>query len=279
MKNIFKYFMIIIFLFCCKNVSYAYNYSTNETIVINKYSGQVLKIIAIWWDKDDFHQSIDKYLSLYENNDKVYNILNKIKWNVSSNLEQKEQESMEIEKNKNSTNWYESKINFSDFKVNFDEVKKVWLWYYNDYRKNKWLNPYSYEWILDGTAEEWSDLALDRWYIDHRRSSWDAYYNYSKISSWFAKRWVVCKNLNRITFSENIWIWTYKCNDDDCSDELAKATKNVFNFFVNEWPWWAHYECVVNKKFSKIWLWISIKKVSSNSYKFYLTTHYCTELQ
>lgn len=279
MKNTLKSFLVIFLTIFSLNYSYWYDYTTNDNLIINKYSGQVLKIIDNWWDKTDFDQSIDKYLSLHNDNIQVVNVLNKVKSHVASNIEQKEQEKQEVEISSNSTNWYKSKINFSDHKVDIEKVREVWLWYYNSYRKSLWLANYSYDWILNDTAQEWSDLAMNRWYIDHKRSSWDAYYNYNKINYRFKERWVICKNISRITFSENIWRWDYRCSDDDCSEELASATKSVFNFYMSEKSYlWAHYQSIVNKHFSKIWVWISIKKVSTNSFKFYITTHFCTEL-
>jgi hypothetical protein len=118
--------------------------------------------------------------------------------------------------------------------------------------------------------------------MSHKRDPNDVYYDYYKITSRFADRLVVCKNINRITNTENIWRWYYDCSDsNDCTEKLISWTKEVFDFYMTEKGKsnQVHYESVVKKEFNKIWLWISIKKSGDNSYEFYITTHYCTELE
>lgn len=159
-------------------------------------------------------------------------------------------------------------------------VKDAWLSWYNWVRNNLWLGNYSYNSTLESTALDWSKTSKARWDITHKRSSWDAYYDYNKITSWFADRWVVCKNVNRITHTENIWRGTYSCNDGECTDELIKWIRSTFDFFLAEKgkSYDAHYRSIVQPYFKKIWLWIELEELRSWYFKYYLTVHFCTEL-
>jgi len=160
------------------------------------------------------------------------------------------------------------------------KVKDTWLSWYNDVRKEIWVNPYSYDKKLESSALDWSKTSKNRWEISHKRNSWDVYYDYNKITSWFKDRWVVCKNIYRATHTENIWWWAYSCKDWECTDELISSIRSTFDFYMNEkWTSYdAHYKSIVHRLFTKIWLWIELEDSWNWKYKYYLTVHYCTEL-
>lgn len=164
--------------------------------------------------------------------------------------------------------------------IDINKVKDTWLSWYNAVRKDLWKNSYSYDLKLESTALDWSKTSKEKWEISHKRNLWDAYYDYNIITSWFKDRGVVCKNINRITHTENIWWWQYSCNDSECTDELIKAIKSTFDFYMAEKgkSYDAHYRSITQTYFSKIWLWIELEEVKDWYFKYYLTVHYCTEL-
>jgi hypothetical protein len=41
----------------------------------------------------------------------------------------------------------------------------------------------------------------------------------------------------------------------------------------------AHYQSIVNQYFTELWFGVDIKETGKNQYEFYLTVHYCTELE
>ena len=285
--NFLKKTFIIIFLFIFSiQFSFAeetYKLTIKDKILINNTSVKINRLIDKKWDiiTSKYVIILNKVLKKTVKNSRNYQILSKIKTNiVSYNIEKYRQENKIEEPVKNEWN-YKTKTNFSDFKIDMTRIRTSWLWFYNEVRKNKWRTIYSYESKLNDSAQEWSDTSLARWIMSHKRDANDSYYNYNKINSWFADRQIICENINRVTHSENIWRWYYKCSDsNDCTDKLITWTKEVFDMYMAEKGKsnQVHYESVVKKEFNKIGLWISIKKSGNNSFEFYITTHYCTEL-
>lgn len=286
--NFLKKIFIIILLFIFSiQVSFAwesYKLTMKDKLLINELSSKINKLIDKKWDvvTSRYVSKLNKTIKKTEKNSKIYQILNWIKINIVNHTNEKyKQENNIEEKKEESKSNYESKTDFSIFKIDINKIRTSWLWYYNDVRKNMWKNTYSYENKLNDTAQEWSDTSLSKWVMSHKRDSWDSYYNYNKITSRFKDRDVVCKNINRITHTENIWRWYYSCSDSsDCTDRLIKWVKEVFNMYMAEKGKsnHVHYDSVIMKEFSKIWMWISIKKSWTNSYEFYITTHFCTEI-
>lgn len=285
LKKIFITIFLIVFSL---QISFAeteiYKLTVKDKILINNTSVKINRLIDKKWDiiTSRYVIILNKALKKTVKDSRIYQILTKIKTNIiSHNIEKYKQENKIEEPVKNEWN-YKTKMNFSDFKIDMTRVRTSWLWFYNEVRKAKWRTTYSYENQLNDTAEEWSDTSLARWVMSHKRDTNDSYYNYNKINSWFKDRWIVCKNINKATHSENIWRWYYKCsNSNDCTDKLIEWTKEVFDMYMAEKGKsnQVHYESVVKKEFSKIWMWISIKKSDNNFYEFYITTHFCTELK
>lgn len=289
MMNIRKIIILIILIVFSIQTWFAeesYKLTMKDKLLINNISTKINTLIDKKWNiiTSKYVTTINKTIKKTEKNWRIYLILAWIKTNIVNHTNNKyiKENNLEQVKNETLTKWeYVSKTNFSEFKIDITKVRTSWLWYFNNVRKSMWRNPYSYDTMLNDTAEEWSDTSLTRWYISHKRDPNDSYYNYNKITSRFKDRWVVCKNINRITHSENIGRWYYSCSDgSDCTDKLIWGIKQVFDMYMAE-KWkssHAHYDSIVMTQFSKIWVWIAIKKSSGSNYEFYITTHYCTEI-
>lgn len=164
--------------------------------------------------------------------------------------------------------------------IDFDIVKNNWLDWNNQVRDNLWLTAYGFSSTLESSALIWSEQAKAQWEISHKRNPGDSFYDYNIINPWFADNGVVCENVSGITHTENIWWGQYYCDDGECSDELSSATNRAFDAYMAE-KWTdsdAHYRSLTQPYFNEIWLWIAIDEISPNSYDYYLTIHYCTEL-
>lgn len=168
----------------------------------------------------------------------------------------------------------------SSYNIDFEQVKNVWLSRNNSERKLLWKYEYKYNDKLEETAFSWSETMKTKNEITHKRNSNDSYYNYWIIANWFSDRWIVCKNVNKVTFSENIWQWVFLCKDSDCTQELIDWIRSSFDFYMSEKTKSSrpHYLSLVNDYFKEIWLWIALTKQTETKYKYYLTVHYCTEI-
>jgi len=171
----------------------------------------------------------------------------------------------------------------SNNQISIDEskVRQNWIGWYNSYRQSLWLHNYSYSSKLDITSLDWSQVAKTRWEISHRRDTWDSYYDYTKIESWLKDRGVSCKNVSRATYTENIWWGTFSCSDGDCTEELSNGIKKTYDFFLSEKDddYQPNYKAIVHPYFKKVWLGIVVTETKKDYYNFYLTTHFCTEVQ
>ncbi len=187
----------------------------------------------------------------------------------------KKKKAPELKKNKKSSS-YSVKSTSSLFDEN--EIRKYWIDLLNDVRQQKQLPLLKYDSSLDSTAKRWSNLAVKRWEINHKVSPWDSYYDYKKKVNWMKQNWVVCKNINRITFSESIAWGEFYCNSKDCTKEVKKTVKGNYNFFMSEkWKAYApHYKMIVGPYYKNLWLGLSIQNKWKNKYRLYLTAHYCT---
>lgn len=240
-------------------------------ILLLIFSQNIYANVSNWLDSDN---------SEIENNDNLVDFDNS---DTENNNNWLDSDNNKIEDN----NWLDSDNigieNNSDYKnynIDFGKVKEKWLDLNNSLRKDLWKSEYRYDDKLDGTAQEWSKVSKQRWNITHKRDKKDSYYNYSKITSWFKNRWVECKNVNRSTFSESIWYGNYSCKWDNCTRELENWIERVFNMYVKEKnkKYKPHYKALISDQFKNIWLWLSITEIKGNSYEFYLTVHYCTEV-
>jgi uncharacterized protein YkwD len=201
-------------------------------------------------------------------------------------VEQEPIEDTTTDENENpQTSWspYKSLVVYSNSSIIIDEskVRGNWIGWYNNYRQSLWLHNYSYDAKLDVTSLDWSKLAKTRWEISHRRDAGDSYYDYTKIEWWLKDRWVSCKNVSRATYTENIWWGTFSCHDGDCTDELTNGIKKTYDFFLSEKDddYQPHYKAIVHPYFKKIGLGIVVNETKKDYYNYYLTTHFCTELQ
>lgn len=251
-----------------------YSLTYKDKIIINKIINKInLNVKEKWFEyKDNILIKLENIVLNYELNPRLKAIFNELIIRVKDIKEKSE-----VEENKVTI---QENTKLSSYNIDFDKVKEVWLWRYNTERESLWKKDYIYNSKLEETAFEWSEISKNKWVLDHRRDSWDAYYNYSKIANWFSDRWIVCENLYKVTFSENISQWIYSCSDWECTDEFIKWVKSSFDFFMSEKTktYQPHYQSLINDYFKEIWLWISIIKQSETKYKYFLTVHYCTEI-
>jgi len=170
--------------------------------------------------------------------------------------------------------------NLDDFKIDKQKAAQYWLDLNNDERESRGLYDYVFDSRLNNSAQNWSEYQKSISTATHRRNSNDAYYDYQKITNWLADEWVVCKNIDKFTHTENVGWGGYTCSDDDCTDELQTAMTRTFDFYMSEEPEnGPHFRSVVNDYFTQIGVGISVKQVKQNYYEFYSTIHYCTQVQ
>ncbi len=253
-----------------------YNLTIKDNILINKFVFKINEIIQIKWllIRNQVVTKIDKLLNENKLTPRIKRIFEELNSRIK-NIEIKEEKINDIVVNTSSTNNY-----LSEYDIDLNKVKETWLSWYNIERRALWKHNYKYNTTLEQSAIDWSNTSKERWDITHKRNLSDSYYDYNKITSWFKNKWVVCKNIYRVTHTENIWRWTYTCNDSDCTDEFINWIKSTFLFYMSEkdQDYKAHYLSIMNDYFKEIWIWFAIEKQSTNYYKYYLTVHYCTEL-
>lgn len=255
-----------------------YTLTSKDRIIINRFIYKVDKIVQVKWlvYRQYLVKKIWQIINNWNYSDKNIAILQEVKDRISQieiKREEVEQESINLSNSSVSNTYNLANIDLS-------KVKETWLGWYNSVRADLLRESYSYNSTLEQTALEWSETSKQRWDITHKRNKWDVYYDYAKITSWFKDRWVVCKNVNRITHTENIWWGMYWCSDSDCTEELIWAIRSTFDFYMSEKnkSYKPHYESIVNPYFNIMWLGISIEDLWNSTYKYYLTVHFCTEL-
>ena len=251
-----------------------YSLTLKDRLIINKFLWNITPVINRKWL--DYRDLIVLKIAQFIDTGKYPERLNVILQEIIDIL----LEIWEEEEAISSVSASQGESSYSLANIDYDRVKYTWLWRYNDVRSDMWLSKYQYNSKLEQTAVDWSNTSKQRWEITHKRNTWDSYYDYDKITSWFKERWVVCKNIYRVTHTENIWWGTYSCNDWDCTDELIDGIRSTFDYYMSEKgkSYDAHYQSIVNKYFTMMWLWITLEDRGSGRYKYYLTTHYCTEL-
>lgn len=110
--------------------------------------------------------------------------------------------------------------------------------------------------------------------VSHERRKGDGYYNYTRIQNWFAAQGITFKNINRATFSESLGYGYYKCTQEECTDELIKAVKTTWDFFMKEKDTKGlHYKALVHPYFQTMGLGVTIDETTK---KYYLTVHYAS---
>lgn len=131
--------------------------------------------------------------------------------------------------------------------------------------------------LLHKTAADRSETMRHKWIADHKRFAWSAYYSYGELEARFADRGVEFVNVSRATFTENIGRSTFRCSQEDCTQTAIDAMRTTFNFYLREEGTKndAHRRTMIHPLFQIVWLWIAVDESIG---KFYLTTHYWTEI-
>jgi len=262
-----------------------YELTGKDKLLINKFVNKFDRVIQKKWEdyKNLLVTKISDFLDKWSYSSRLTSILEEIINRIDNIIILKDQlnkDELFVVENKKEEKSFSNSESKEIEKINLSKVRKTWLSWYNDVRKDIWKANYSYDSRLDNSALEWSKLQRKRWEMSHKRDLWDSYYDYNKITSWFKDRWIVCKNINRATNTENIWLGWFYCIDWECSDELITSMKKIFDKYMAE-KWTsndAHYKSIVHPYFTKIWMWLEVEKLDNLYYKFYITTHYCTEL-
>jgi uncharacterized protein YkwD len=172
----------------------------------------------------------------------------------------------------------ESLYQLANGTINISKLQTTWLWRVNELREQRGRTVYSLEPLLDKTAAERSETMKKKWVADHRRFAKSAYYAYGEIEQRFSKRGVEFVNVSRATFTENIWRATFRCKKSDCTDDAIEAMRQTRYFYLSEEGKAndAHRRTLIHPLFTVVWLWIAVDEWSG---KFYLTTHYGTEIK
>lgn len=267
-------FLVLFFSFW--SILNAYNLTNNDKKIVNSFIKKVEKIDNSKNFKTKLSNKIEILLEKKHYSVQLTTILKEIsknlKWEKEVKVKEIKKETEEKTENNLQNNWV---INYD-----FEKVKNYWLDLTNTERKKEWLYNYKYSEKLEETALKWSKIQKSKWKRTHQRDENDSYYDYNKIRDWFSKNWVVCKNIYRVTFTENVWSRWFACSNSDCTQEVKNAITNTFNFYMSEKNKESkpHYNSIMNKYFNYLWFGIDFEKKWNNYYKYYLTVHYCTEL-
>lgn len=159
--------------------------------------------------------------------------------------------------------------------VDTDRVRSTWMSWFNTERATLGRHNLVYDDRLNSTALEWSKYMVENNNYSHKRPGQTAYYDYNLITSWFKDRGLVFKNVNRVTYSENIGWGYFKCSKEDCTDDLINSIRSTFDFYMNEkgkssQP---HYGSMTNKYFNVMGLGIYV-----GNGRYGLTVHYGTDI-
>lgn len=157
-------------------------------------------------------------------------------------------------------------------------LQETRLWWVNELRVSRGRKTLMLNVLLDKTAADRSETMKKKWVADHKRFANSAYYAYGEIEQWFTDRWVMFVNVSRATFTENIWRSTFRCTQWDCTQEAVDAMRTTFDFYLREEGIKndAHWRTLIHPLFWIVWLGIA---VDEDARKFYLTTHYGTEIK
>jgi uncharacterized protein YkwD len=161
--------------------------------------------------------------------------------------------------------------------VNMQEVRRTWLQWVNDLRKEYGLPAYAQSRQLQRTANVWSQAAVTKGTMTHKRAGQAAYYDYARMTDWFADLGLEFQKEQGMTFTENIGWGYFDCSRDDCTEEFIDAVRSTFNFYLSEKnkdvrP---HWNSLVNPHFRKTGIGIAVDEAAG---KYYLTTHYGTRI-
>ncbi len=171
--------------------------------------------------------------------------------------------------------------------INLSKLRQQRLIWLNQVRTQKWLPKLSLDDRLNYSATQRAQTLLERYHnwpknINrnnvHKRNLSDKYYDYWKIANWMKQHWIVAKNINWITFTENVWYWFIKCPKQwDCTQAAINGTKTSFeNLYIKEQKYnWVHYRWLTKPQFKKVGIWLRI----DDKWYYRIVLHYATELE
>lgn len=147
----------------------------------------------------------------------------------------------------------------------------------NDLRISRNVKPYSLDSVLHKTAADRSNTMKEKGSADHRRTSKSWYYEYGQLEDRFKKRGVTFENVNRATFTENIWYAYIDCNDSDCTDEAVEGMRQMFEYFRSEEGKAndLHRRSMMHPLFKLVGVWIAVDEEKGI---LYATMHYATDV-
>lgn len=160
--------------------------------------------------------------------------------------------------------------------IDLKKIRDTWLGWNNAARAANGLAPYGYSFQLARTATAWSEVSKKRGYMDHKRDGQTAYYDYNRMLQWFKNLGMTFKNVNTVTFTENIGWSPYSCTKADCTAEVIKAIRYSFDFYMAEKndAYRPHYNSLMSKYFKEIGVGLAIDETKK---KLYLTIHYAVQ--
>jgi uncharacterized protein YkwD len=162
--------------------------------------------------------------------------------------------------------------------IDLTVLQTTWLQRVNELRASRGRHALTLHPVLHKTAADRSEAMKQKGVADHKRFSSSAYYAYGELVNWFADRGVVFENVSRATFTENIGWAPFRCKQQDCTQTAIDAMRTTFDFYVSE-EWTtndAHWRTIIHPLFEIVGLGIAVNE-STN--KFYLTTHYGTQIK
>lgn len=162
--------------------------------------------------------------------------------------------------------------------IDLGVLQATWLERVNELRKKRWRATYSLHPQLHKTAADRSETMKRKGVADHKRFAKSPYYAYGEIEERFSDRGVTFVNISRATFTENIGWSTFRCTQQDCTQTAIDAMRETFNFYLREEGTKndAHRRTLIHPLFTIVGLWIAVDEAAG---KFYLTTHYGTQIE
>lgn len=162
--------------------------------------------------------------------------------------------------------------------IDVSRLQTTRLWWVNELRLERGRQALVLNSLLHKTASDRSETMKRKWVGDHRRFENSAYYAYGELEEWFAQRWVQFVNISRATFTENIGRSSFYCKQTDCTQIAIDAMRQSFDYYLREEGTKndAHWRTMIHPLFEIVGLWITVDESAG---KFYLTTHYGTQIK
>lgn len=110
----------------------------------------------------------------------------------------------------------------------------------------------------------------------HMRNQGDRYYDFPTIEMWMRERWVVARNVERITFAESVGAWVVRC-PEDCTQAMIDALDQTWTMYMNEKPRrGVHYVQMTRAQFRVLGIGLAY---DSTTQAYWVVFHYATELE